>query len=378
MVPDPIRVLQIVNGMQRAGLETMLMNYYRNIDRKKVQFDFLVHTNKECAYDQEIITLGGNIYHIRPMRISDFGSYLRELDDFFKQHCYQIVHSHLDALSGFALRAAANNNVPIRIAHSHNNGFEKDKKLILRLMAKNLIPHFATHYWGCSWDAARFMFGQNISALPSCGVLPNAIDLKAFFYSEKSRREIRQELCVENMLVLGNIGRFCYQKNHEFLMKIFQQVHIARPESVLLLIGEGEYEDRIRRQIERLGLTDSVRLLGVRKDIPKLLSAMDVFVLPSRFEGLGIVLLEAQANGLSCFASDTVAKEVNATGRIKFLSLSSSAEQWARQIVASDISRYDKTELIKNAGYDIEEASLKLINMYRGLYDDDRQGQWEN
>lgn len=369
----PIRILQVVTQMDRAGLETMLMNYYRQIDRECLQFDFLKHREKSGAYDKEIIALGGRIYHVPAIAPRSFPRYLKALETFFTEHPeYRVVHSHLDALSGFVLQAAKKAGLPVRIAHSHNNGFERDYKFPIRLAAKQLLPMCATHYWGCSSEALRFLFGKNLMSDPKWRILPNAIDLDRFTFSPTVRREIRQELELGDALVLGHIGRICYQKNQEFLLEIFAEVKKRREDTILLLIGDGKDREVLLERARKLRVEDSIRMMGVREDIPRLLQGMDLFLLPSRFEGLGIVLLEAQAAGLWCLVSDRVSREGNLAGQVVYWPLERSPADWAEKALAlAEKGRaVVRREVFREAGYDIVSAAKSLEQEYMRLWRD--------
>lgn len=367
----PIRILQVVTRMDRAGLETMLMNYYRRIDRHRVQFDFLTHRAEPGDYDREIIAMGGHIYHLPPISPKTFPQYIRKLNGFFSEHPgYRVVHAHLDALSGFVLWAAKKAGVSVRIAHSHNNGFEKDQKYPLRLAAQRLLPLYATHYWGCSPEALRFLFGRRLMEARQGRVIPNAIELDHFAFDPMTRAEVRKELKLGDCLVLGHIGRLCFQKNQEFLLEVFSEIKKRRPDAVLLLIGDGKDRDALVRQATELGVMDSLRLLGVRDDVPQLLQAMDVFLLPSRFEGLGIVLLEAQMAGLWCLVSDKVSREGNLTGQVVYWPLESSPANWAEKalVLAGKGREVVHREVFQEAGYDIASAARWLEEEYERLW----------
>ena len=368
-----IRVLQVVTQMDRAGLETMLMNYYRWIDRDQIQFDFLKHREAQGDYDEEITLLGGKIYHVPAITPLKFPQYLKALYLFFEDHSgYQIVHAHLDALSSFVLQAAKKAGVPIRIAHSHNNGFEKNWKLPLRLTAKKILHRSATHFWGCSPEALRFLFGKDPSNDCRRRILQNAIDLGKFSFDPAVRKEIRQKLALEGHLVLGHIGRFCYQKNQEFLLEIFAEIKKRREDSILLLIGDGKDHEMLLEKAYKLQVEDSVRMMGVREDIPKLLQGMDLFLLPSRFEGLGIVLVEAQMAGLRCLASDRVSREADLTGQVVYWPLERSPSDWAEK--ALELEAKGRTEVCREsfqkAGYDIASAAKSLELEYMRLWRD--------
>lgn len=284
MQKHPIRVLQVVTQMTRGGLETMLMNYYRHIDRSQVQFDFLEHRNYMADYDAEILELGGRIHRLSRLNpISQH--YLRELDRFFTDHPeYRIVHSHLDCMAGIPLKYAEKHGIPTRIAHAHNSNQDKNFKYPMKLYYKQNIPQYATKLFACGQEAGKWMFGNH-----PFSVLNNAIDAKQFAYSAEVRQQVRAELGIEkNTFVLGHVGRFSPQKNHAFLVDVFHAVHGLCPNSCLLLIGEGELEQEIRQKCANSGIIDYVVFAGIRNDVHRLLQAMDVFMLPSLYEGLSL------------------------------------------------------------------------------------------
>lgn len=356
----PIRVLHVVTHMNRGGLETMLMNYYRNIDRTQVQFDFLVHRQERAAYDDEIESLGGKIYRLP--RLNPWSrSYLRALDRFFIEHPeYKIVHSHLDCMSAIPLAAAKRAGVPVRIAHSHNNNQDKDLKYLLKLYYRQKIPDAATKLFACSESAGKWMFqGKPFE------VFNNAIDIKRYVYNEKTREIQREKWGIgEDKLVIGNVARFSPQKNHEFLIKIFNSL-LKTVDSVLLLVGDGELRPAIEKKVQELGIKERVIFTGVRDDVPALMQAMDVFVFPSRYEGLGIVAIEAQAAGLPCLISDGVTLECKKTDLVYQLPLKENPECWANMVI--DLSKKERTDTyleIVNSGYDIASQAGALQNYY--------------
>lgn len=374
MGKEPIRVLQVVTQMHRAGLETMLMNYYRQIDREKVQFDFLVHREGDFEYDDEIRALGGRIYRVPSISPKTFLSYRKALKVFFATHReYRVVHAHLDALSAFCLAAAQMAGVPVRIAHSHNNYFETDAKLPLRIIAKRFIPCYATHFWGCSREALTFMFGKKCKGM----ILPNAIDMEKFRFSSEERETLRKELNLTNAFVVGHIGRFSQQKNHGFLLDVFAKILKKRPDAVLIMAGTGPLEEMVRQKAMRMGIFDRMRFLGSREDIARYYSAMDVFLLPSLFEGFGIVLLEAQVSGLWCVSSDNITREVDVTERIVHLPLTKTADEWAETVLkcaeSSFHREYEETERLQE--YDIKAAAEKLQQEYMRLWERERQNE---
>ena len=271
----PVRVLHIVTYMGRGGLETMLMNYYRHINRDKVQFDFLVHRDFEADYDKEILTLGGKIYHISRL-IPWSHSYREKLNHFFREHPeYKIVHVHQDCLSSVALQCAKECGILVRIAHSHNNAQDKNLKYLIKLYYMKKIPNYATDLFACSEAAGKWMFGEK-----AFQVVHNAIDIEKYKYSPAIAQKVRKQFNIENKIVIGHVGRFNPQKNHEFLIDIFAECIKRNSNVVLMLVGDGNGKKKIVSKVRALGINDKVIFMGVRSDVNELLQAMDVFVFP--------------------------------------------------------------------------------------------------
>ena len=354
-----LRVLQCVNNMHRAGLETMLMNYYRNIDRSQIQFDFLTHRPYRSDYDDEIEMLGGKIYYAPRLVPQNYLSYFSYMKSFFAKHPeYIIVHSHIDAMSYFPLLAAKKSNIPVRIAHSHNTAIDLDYKYPLKQFFRYNISKVATDYLACGQEAGRFLFKQD-----GVNVIPNAVDANRFLYNKETRVKLRAELGLDNCFVIGHVGRFSYQKNHSFLIDVFYEILKSDPNSMLLLIGTGEAETKIKIKVRELGISDNVMFLGVRSDVNNLYQAMDAFVLPSRFEGVPVVGIEAQFSDLPCFFSDDVPKEVAFTSKCHFLNRRSSAKVWAEEIIITNDMKRQKNEYL-NSEYRIENATRMLEDYY--------------
>lgn len=351
--------------MQAGGLETLIMSWYRNIDRSKVQFDFLVHYQGKFFYDDEIERLGGKIYHLSVRDDSNFIKYLSDLDQFFKEHKeYKIVHGHMESLGRFYFKAAKKYGVPVRIAHSHNSATEPTLKGRVKGILAKGFPKYVTHCFACSELAGQFMFGDR-----NFTVIKNAIDLSHFQYIEETRAEVRRELNLEDKFVIGHVGRFCTQKNHKYLIDVFEQVHNRNTNAILLLIGKGELLEEVKEYVAKKRLSECVRFMGVREDVNKLYDAMDVFVFPSIFEGLGIVAIEAQESRLMTVCSDVVPKEANVTEYYKAVSLQESPERWAEMICeyASGYEKKDVTDKIRKAGYDIKKSAMMLQQFYQGV-----------
>lgn len=354
-----VRVLHIVTYMGLGGLETMIMNYYRHIDRSKIQFDFLVHRNFQAEYDNEIEALGGHIYRVSPLNPFSF-NYFKALETFFSKHHYDIVHSHLDCLSAYPLKIAKKYGVKTRIAHAHNKNQDHNFKYLIKAYSKYLMPLYATDLFACSEEAGKWMFpGHRFK------VLNNAIDAKQYTYNPEKEQYMKSKLGVQNKFVLGHVGRFSPQKNHNFLIDVFQCVEKLEKNAVLILVGVGDGKSEIEDKVKKLGLKDKVFFLGGRNDIPDVLQALDVFVFPSLYEGLGIAAVEAQAAGLPCILSDQIPQECRLTENVEVLSLKDTPLEWANHIleyVASE--KKNEFSAICKAGFDIDDNAKQLEEFY--------------
>ncbi len=372
----PIRILQVLTVMNLGGAETMIMNYYRNVDREKVQFDFLLHRPERGFFDDEIESLGGKIFRMPAISPKTYLSYKKQLNVFFKSHPeYSIVHSHLNALSCIILKVAKKYNIPVRIAHSHlavepfilkkilkkNTDVRATVKDATQSLIRHNVPKFATHYFSCGEKAGQWLFGKRNGVT----IINNAINSKKFAFDTEMSSSIKADLNITNKKVIGHVGRFNEQKNHFFLIRVFNEILKKNKNCVLMLIGDGNLKSAIEQEAEKLGISESILFLGVRKNIPELLQAFDVFLFPSLYEGLPVTLIEAQASGLNIVTSDTVTQEVNITNQTSFLSLKDPLEKWADITIASlDYNRMDTTDQIKKGGYDIYENAKNLQEFY--------------
>ena len=356
-----IRILHVVTYMGRGGLETMIMNYYRHLDRNKVQFDFLVHRDFRADYDDEIEALGGKIYRL-PQLVPWSKCYLNALERFFRAHPeYKIVHVHQDCLSSVILKMAKKCGIPIRIAHSHNSSQDKNLKYLIKLHYKRSIPTYATQLFACGEEAGRWMFGS-----APFRVVNNAIDSKRYSYNQQKNHEIRSTLHIpQDALVVGHVGRFNAVKNHTFLLEVFSEINQQDENSVLLLVGDGVLRREMEQKARSLDISKSVIFTGVRSDVPDLMQAMDCFVFPSLYEGIPVTLIEAQAAGLPCIISDGVPEECAKTNLVKCIPLSVGVHAWADAILKSKNGfRQDTRKEITEAGYDIDENAQWLQNFY--------------
>lgn len=364
----PIRILHCVTIMNRNGLENRLMDIYRNIDRSLIQFDFMTNRKEAGEFDAEIEQLGGKVYHMSRIAPKSFFRYIRELRAFFQEHTeYKIVHSHLNTLSTWPLMMAKKAGVPIRIAHSRNASMDKNFKMIYKAFSRLFINGQATDRFACSRSAGIWLFGKKQVEQDTFHVIPNAIQLDKFLYSEDKRNKMRSELGIkEDELAVVCVARFSLQKNHGFLLKVFSEIQKKNPNSKLYLVGQGELEQEIRGMVSKLGLTDSVVFLGSRSDVGDVLTAMDAFLFPSFYEGFGTVIIEAQCSALPMLASDTIPCETKLCDCVEFASIKEEPDEWAEKILAliEKTERKDNSELIRENGYDIRQSYAWMQKFY--------------
>lgn len=367
---EPIKIFQLVGSYKGGGVEAVVMNFYRNIDRNKIQFTFVCDEDSTDIPYEEIEKLGGKIIIVPPY--SKPFKYHSALKKALKEDDYKIIHSHISTMSVFSLFAAKCAGVPVRIAHSHSTTNKKEKKK--NLMKQILRPFskvFATDYMCCSELAGRWLFGNKEYDKGNVYLLNNAIDLDKFKYNESLRKKKRKELSIkDNTLVIGHIGRFVAQKNHDFLIDIFNEIHKKNNNSILLLAGQGPLMEDIKNKVKELNLEDSVKFLGQRNDANELYQAFDVFLLPSLYEGLPVVGVEAQASGLLCYLSDDMTKETKVLDITKFMSLNNMPKEWADNIL-DDVKKYKRIDTSKEMtakNFNIKEEAKKLEEYYLNLY----------
>ena len=357
---EPIRIAHVIGKMVGGGVESFIMNYYRHIDKTKIQFDFIIDSDSTVVPKEEIEKLGGRIIEIPPYQ--KIFSSIKTLKKVFIENNYRIVHSHLNALSVFPLFAAYLAKVPVRIAHSHSTTNRKEwKKNIIKNILKPFSKIFSTDYFACSEHAARWLFGNKILKKGKVKIIHNAIEVDKFKYNEEIRNKIRKELQIENKFVLGHVGRFVQQKNHEFLIDIFKEVYKENKNAVLLLIGDGPLENKIKEKVKKYGLEKEVYLLGIKENVNELMQAMDVFVFPSLYEGLGIVLIEAQRSNLPCVVSSEIPKEAFINENVNAIELNK-IEKWKKFVLELNKSNERATMEIKE--YDINFSKNKLEKIY--------------
>ncbi len=362
-----IRVLHVLHALNCGGAENMIMNLYRNIDRNIVQFDFMVHSNNKGFFEDEVIKLGGRVFRVPYFNGLNSIVYAKSVRELYIKHPeIKIVHGHLGSCSHIYLNEAKKLGL-YSIAHSHNtnpNSFSL-KNLAYRLFTLR-TRCVADYFFACSQKAGEDRFGKKIvSCKEKYSVLNNAIDSSKFAFNSDIRYATRNDLKAGDKFVIGHIGRFNEQKNHDFLIDIFSQYHEIHKDSLLVLVGDGDLRANIESKVRRLGLDDSIKFLGIRDNVNELIQAFDCMVFPSKFEGLPVTIIEAQASGLPCVISDNITKEVYITDLLSQVSLSNDISQWINAIESTKIyHRHSYLDEIKNNGYDINQTSKWLVSFY--------------
>ena len=369
----PIRVLHVIGIMNRGGAETMIMNLYRHIDRSKVQFDFVENSSEPAVFDEEILSLGGRIYRCPHYNGKNHVTYVKWWNEFFQAHSkeYPIVHGHLGSTAVIYLSIAKKHG-SYTIAHSHSAGTDHSiKSYLYRIMSYN-TRNVADYFFACSEAAGLDRFGRNVISSTHYAVLNNAIEVDKFSYNPNIRQSVRKRLGYEpSQIVVGHIGRYTKEKNHIFVFKIFCELKKLNENVKLLMIGDGPLHTQITQASERMGIFQDTVFTGVRSDVDRLVQAMDIFVLPSLYEGLPVTMVEAQAAGLPCIISDKVPAECILTeGLVDVMPLSAGAEAWADAILEKrNTPRTDRSAEIAAHGFDIATEAVKLQEFYLRAYE---------
>ncbi|MBM6687353.1 glycosyltransferase [Collinsella tanakaei] len=363
-----IRVAQVMGYMDGGGVEQVVMNYYRHIDRSHVQFDFLVCEGSGIVPREEIEGLGGRVFTVPGYK--DLPRYMGTMERLFRGERWPIVHSHVNALSVFPLRAAKRAGVPVRIAHSHStSGKGEHARNAAKTVLRRLSRVYPTDLASCGVYAGEWLFGKGAGFT----VFPNAVELDTFAFDPSVRKEVRAELGIrDGVLAIGHLGRFVTQKNHAFLLRSFARVRELRPDAVLLLAGEGPLLEDARALAGSLGLGGFVRFLGRRGDACRLYQAFDAFALPSLYEGFCVVGVEAQAAGLPCLFSDAVSREVGLSPVARFLPLDERI--WAAALADIGAGGHDRRMPEGVRAYGIEGAAARLLSYYEDLIAKESEG----
>ncbi|MBO5210064.1 MAG: glycosyltransferase family 1 protein [Lachnospiraceae bacterium] len=363
------RVLHVLGGTGLGGAESRIMDLYRQMNKDEIQFDFLVH--RKCAsesqfYDEEIKKMGGHIYVLPKFKVYNYFTYRKAVKVFFAEHHeFGVVQGHMTSTASIYLPIAKRAGIPITVAHSRNAGVEKGLKgIATKFLRKNLYRK-TDHCFACSVLAGEDVFGKEWVKKGNVKIIHNAIDAGKFTYDLEKRTAMRQKLQIEDKLVLGHVGRFNTQKNHPYLIDVFAEICKKREEAVLILLGDGPDKEKMEQKCEELGIRDKVLFEGNQKHPEEYYQAFDFFLLPSFYEGLPGVLVEAQAAGLRCFASDTITTEAKATELVTYLSIEQPAERWAEAILSqTDYERKDVYQEMVASGFDVKTQAEGYKNFY--------------
>lgn len=365
-----IRILHMIGSLNMGGSQTMIMNLYRKIDRKKIQFDFIVDHPDQLYFAEEIKNLGGKIYFMPTFQGKNILSVRCEWNDFFNKHKeYHILHSHVRSYASVYLPIAKKHGLKT-IIHSHSTSNGNGISSAIKRVMQYPLRWQADYFFACSEYAGKWLYGTKVVKSKEFKVISNAIDSKRYIYNPNNRNRIRSELNIqENAFVVGHVGRFAEVKNHSFLLDVFYEVYKADNQAILLLVGDGELKNHIITKVKMLNLDKNVVFTGMRDDIPELLSAMDTFVFPSIYEGLGIVAIEAQAAGLQTLCADTIPSEAKITELFHYISLNEPVTKWADLITKyhNGYTRNNMQTQIINAGYDIGASVKWLENFYERM-----------
>lgn len=357
-----MKILYILGAFGSGGVESVVLNIHKNIDHSRFKIDFVLFNGLDHSRKKDLEKYDSKIYFIERSG-KGIGKFISETYKILRTEKYDVIHAHTNEAALFSAIAGALARTPGRICHSHNTSFGKNEKIIPFFRVPFKL--FSTELFACSKLAGTSLFGKKADFT----VINNAIDVKKYNFNPTVRKEIREELGLEGKFVIGNVGRLSYQKNHSFILDVYKNIVKTRKDTALLLIGDGELEEEIKNKVYELGLENKVKFLGARNDVNKILQAMDVFLLPSHYEGLPVSLIEAQSAGLPCIVADTITKEVKVTNLVEFLSLTQSVDYWTKQILkySDDDTRENTFDEMKQAGYEME-SSVKGIQKIYGKY----------
>lgn len=369
-----IRILHILHSMNRGGAENALVNYYRNIDREKVLFDFLLTDPNKCLFEDEVIALGGRVYRVSPLRMSNPFKYIKEVKAFFSEHNeYKIVHSHTSSKSFFPLYAAKKAGVPVRCSHSHNSKTESGLTGIIRDALKPLLKLVATDWLSCGEQAAEWLYGEKAAKSGKVIVFKNVIETERFRFDPSKRKEYRDKFSLgDDTILLGHTARFNTQKNHLFDIDLLTSLKNKGLKVKLMLVGDGELKTDIVKKAQAMNVIDDIIFTGIVPNVYDYEQAFDVFILPSLYEGLPLSIIEAQVSGLPCVTTKaTVSYECSVTDLVSYLSLEAGADVWADKIIEmTSIPRRDRWEEVAKAGYDAKTSAKILERFYIQRYTD--------
>ncbi|MBR0465880.1 MAG: glycosyltransferase [Clostridia bacterium] len=359
---EPIRILCVFATLNRGGAESMCMNLYRNIDRTKVQFDFIKHTDDKCAFEDEILSLGGKIYNAPHFSLKSLRSYKKWWNDFLTKHNeYRIIHCHYFTICT-AIFPVAKKHKLITIAHCHSAYKAKNLRAFLEIIFMRQAAKYTDYRLACTEDAGKMMYGK----LPFM-VIYNAINVEDYTFNSEIRKKIRNELSIDDdTLLLGTVGRIEKVKNPHGIIDIVNLIRSIRPKTSFLWVGDGIQHDETIKYAKTTGAFDNIIFVGVKSNVNDYIQAMDVFIMPSLHEGFPVTMVEAQANGIKCFVSDTISKATDITGLVKYLPINN-YDLWVNEIMTCDKQRVNTLKKVKEAGFDIKQTSKELEDFYLSL-----------
>lgn len=362
---EPIRVLQVLGGLNRGGAETMIMNLYRAVDKTKVQFDFIIHSPNEDAYASEIEAMGGKIFVFPKYNLKNTCSYKKHWKKFLSEHPeYKVVHSHVRSYAIVFLTVAKKFGLTT-VVHSHSTSNGSGAGALVKMIMQRPLRKRVDYLFSCSEESGRWLFGDKAITKDNYRMIPNAVDTEKFLFNEKARIKMRGELGIpDGTVAYCHVGRFHEAKNHPFLLEVFRKILDRGQNAVLLVAGDGDLRAEIEAKIDELGISSSVKLLGSRGDVSDILCAADAFIFPSRWEGLPVTVVEAQASGLTSFVSDTVTRDVNTSHLVKYLPIDSGTELWVDAILNSELKRENVIEQIRAAGFDVHASAEWISEFY--------------
>jgi len=368
-----MKVLFFIDRLRLGGIQALAYDIIKHNDEGLMEIEILnLDDGQDYPLSHTLEAMGVKIYKLEGIWVRtplDFPRYFKAVKAWFEQHHdYDVVHMHSSSKNYYILECAAQWGIPVRVAHSHNTGFQTHNLLSVWLgnLMKRPMMRYATHRLGCSAMACDWLFGAGSVERGEAQVILNGIDASLFAFDPQVREEVRKELGLEDKFVIGHVGRYEKQKNHTFLLDIFAEVVKRRDDAVLVLVGIGSLMEAMKQKAASLGIADKVRFLGFRDDRNRIMQAMDSFVFPSLHEGLSVVLIEAQAAGLPVFASDSTTRETLYSPHMQFLSLNQPAAVWATAVVEKGaVERIDMTETLTKAGFEIRTMIRNFYNLYK-------------
>lgn len=362
----PIKILQMIASLYRGGSQSIVMNLYKNIDRTKVQFDFVIDHEEYDDYRSEIEELGGKIYIMPTFKGTNILEVKKAWNDFFIKHTeYRILHSHSRSYASIYLPIAKKYGVKT-IIHSHSTSNGKGLQSVIKNIMQYPLRYQADYYMACSKDSGKWLFGENVINSNKFYIFNNAIDTEKFIFDENIRKQYRKKFCINNERVFIQIGNYIKTKNHIFSLECFEQLLKINNNCKLYFVGSGgSTQDEIAKAIENKNLQEKVIMLGVRDDVNKLLQMADCYLMPSIYEGVSLAAIEAQTSGIQCILSDSVSKDVEITANCKFLPLVT--KQWIKEMNSELFDRKNNYDRIVDAGYDIKTTSNWLLNFYKEI-----------